>query len=145
MVLPVVYLRTYGYMHTMQRATCMLPKLCVMRTCNSCETQHLESSCCAVTFRHRTDLLRIELVCGQGSSGDERSPGNRAEPRGKSSRLRHRSSVNSEHPARLLDREDSRHYSGFLSSTEELSMDVPDLLASLLELGESPLQYSDDH
>ncbi len=48
--------------------------------------------------------------------------------------------MNSEHPARLLDREDSRHYSGFLSSTEELSMDVPDLLASLLELGERPLQ-----
>jgi hypothetical protein len=72
----------------------------------------------------------------QASSGDERSPGaGRAEGRGKASRLRHRSSVNSEHPARLLDREDSRHYSGFLSSTEELSMDVPDLLASLLELG----------
>lgn len=84
------------------------------------------------------------LVSEQGSSGDERSPGNRAEPKGKSSRLRHRSSVNSEHPARLLDREDSRHYSGFLSSTEELSMDVPDLLASLLELGEEPLQHTDD-
>ena len=81
----------------------------------------------------------------QGSSGDERSPGNRAELRGKSSRLRHRSSVNSEHPARLLDREDSRHYSGFLSSTEELSMDVPDLLASLLELGEEPLRHTDGH
>ena len=50
--------------------------------------------------------------------------------------------MNSEHPARLLDREDSRHYSGFLSSTEELSMDVPDLLASLLELGEDPLQHT---
>ena len=74
--------------------------------------------------------------CMQASSGDERSPGaGRAEGRGKASRLRHRSSVNSEHPARLLDREDSRHYSGFLTSTEELSMDVPDLLASLLELG----------
>ncbi|BDA45575.1 probable single myb histone 3 at N-terminal half [Coccomyxa sp. Obi] len=43
-----------------------------------------------------------------------------------------------QHPARLLDSEDARHYSGFLgnmSGSEELSMDVPDLLASLLELG----------
>ncbi|KAK9904272.1 hypothetical protein WJX75_008209 [Coccomyxa subellipsoidea] len=43
-----------------------------------------------------------------------------------------------EHPARLLDNEDARHYSGFLghmSGSDELSMDVPDLLASLLELG----------
>ena len=45
------------------------------------------------------------------------------------------------HPARLLDRDDPRHYSGFLgqlSPSEELSMDVPDLLASLLELGGAP-------
>jgi hypothetical protein len=78
----------------------------------------------------------------QALSADDRSPGTgRAEGRGKASRLRHRSSVNSEHPARLLDREDSRHYSGFLSSTEELSLDVPDLLASLLELGWSPLTF----
>ena len=96
---------------------------------------------CEVRMHHPDNLrlnsfFQCQEFCMQASSGDERSPGaGRAEGRGKASRLRHRSSLTSEHPARLLDREDSRHYSGFLSSTEELSMDVPDLLASLLELG----------
>lgn len=79
-------------------------------------------------------------------SGDERVPekgrsgGSRGGRGGRSAAAPPHSQQQQQqqHPARLLDREDARHYSGFLgqmSASEELSMDVPDLLASLLELG----------
>ncbi len=83
----------------------------------------------------------------EGNSEDEK-PAARSGGRGRSStakggrsgrgRASDAAEAQPQHPARLLDSEDARHYSGFLgnmSGSEELSMDVPDLLASLLELG----------
>jgi hypothetical protein len=75
---------------------------------------------------------------GKASSSGGGSRGGRGRSSGAHGGSARREESGSVHPARLLDREDARHYSGFLgqlSPSEELSMDVPDLLASLLELG----------
>ena len=82
----------------------------------------------------QADVQGSGQVCKAGSSGGSRGRGRGREARNGAEQ----EEGGSMHPARLLDREDARHYSGFLgqlSPSEELSMDVPDLLASLLELG----------
>jgi hypothetical protein len=90
-------------------------------------------------------VLTFNVKQGDNISDDERNGNGRARNSAKGSRYgRSRSGASAgevheaaQHPARLLDRDDARHYSGFLGqmSGEDLPMDVPDLLASLLELG----------